>query len=140
MTIVSDQAEVVTGSLYQDGVQVAFRHKWIESEKHGHDIGEAAIKEWFGKYWLKHCRVRRIEHVIGNRRWMEFQDGPSELLLALYEANDLLFDLILDRVSHGWENLDIIVWAQDWGLPRDQVFSILLELNINCARLEPRFS
>ena len=62
------------------------------------------------------------------------------MLLALYEANDLLFDLILDRVSHGWENLDIIVWAQDWGLPRDQVFSILLELNINCARLEPRFS
>lgn len=139
MTIISDQAAHCIGSLYQDGVEEAHRHKWIESEKHGHDRGEAAIKEWFGKYWLRHCRVRRIEHVIGNRRWMEFQDGPSELLLELFETNDLLLDLILDRVSHGWENLDVIVWAMDWGLSMNDVQAILVELNINCARLEPRF-
>lgn len=140
MTMISSRAEASLGSLYQEGYLEADRHKWIESEKQGRDIGEAAIKEWFGKYWLRHCRVRRIEHVIGNRRCLEFQDGPSELLLSLYESGDLLFDLILDRVSHGWENLDVIVWAQDWGLPMDRVHGILLELNINCARLEPRFS
>ncbi len=137
MTIVSDQAEAI--SLYQDGYQTAQCHKWIESEKFGHDLGEAAIKEWFGKYWLRHCRIRRIEHVIGSSRCLEFQDGPSELLLSLYESNDLLFDMILDRVSHGWENLDVIVWAQNWGLSMEDVHTILLELNINCARLEPRF-
>jgi len=27
------------------------QHKWVESEKHGHDIGlESAIKDWIGRY------------------------------------------------------------------------------------------
>jgi hypothetical protein len=35
-----------------------FRHKWIESEKKGHDIGfDKALMEWIVKYrseWRKH--------------------------------------------------------------------------------------
>ena len=26
------------------------RHRWLESEKAGHDLGERAEKEWFTKY------------------------------------------------------------------------------------------
>lgn len=25
-------------------------YKWLESEKAGHDLGEAAVKEWIAKY------------------------------------------------------------------------------------------
>ncbi len=26
------------------------RHKWIESEKAGHDLGEAAVQDWINRY------------------------------------------------------------------------------------------
>lgn len=29
------------------------KHKWIESEKAGHDLGEEAVKEWIQKYAKK---------------------------------------------------------------------------------------
>ena len=139
MTVVSDRVGHLA-SLYQDGFHEAHRHKWIQSEKLGRDLGDAALHDWYGRYWSGYCRIKRIEHVIGDRCWQEFQDGPSQFLLDLYHSQDLLFGLILDRVSQGWENLDVIVWSIDWGLPMDRVQAILLELNINCARLEARFS
>lgn len=26
------------------------KHKWIESEKHGYDLGNTAVKDWIDKY------------------------------------------------------------------------------------------
>jgi hypothetical protein len=39
----------------------------------------------------------------------------------------------------GWENLDILIWAQDWGLPVERVIHILEILDINSRRLAHRF-
>jgi hypothetical protein len=48
---------------FQTQSQEILKHKWIESEKAGHDLGKAAIEDWIKKYadlW---------------RRWWEEQQG-----------------------------------------------------------------
>jgi len=35
---------------FQAQVQEILKHKWIESEKAGHDLGKAAIEDWIRKY------------------------------------------------------------------------------------------
>ena len=64
-------------------------------------------------------------------------DPPSESRAPLPSPplDPLLLDLILDRLKNGKENLDIIVWALDWGIPCDRVLNILEALDINSRRL-----
>jgi len=137
MAVVSTDQILEKVSVHAVSIEEAHRHKWIESEKRGHDLGEEAIRDWYCRYWLEYCRAKRIEHVIGRHSCREFEDGPSALVLNLLQSGDLLMQLILDRISQGWENLDVIVWGTQWGLPMEQIHEILLELNINCARLDP---
>jgi hypothetical protein len=54
----------------------------------------------------------------------------------LIVKGDLLTDCILDRVYAGYENLDIINWALDWGLPMDRVRHILKQIDVNQARFD----
>lgn len=35
---------------FQAQVQEILKHKWIESEKAGHDLGKSAIEDWIAKY------------------------------------------------------------------------------------------
>lgn len=137
MSVVSDQEALQKGSIQEGSLYEANLYKWIQSEKLGYDLGETAIREWYQKYWRIYCRVKRLDHVIGRECLQEFEDGPSEIILDLLKSNDLLLQLILDRVSQGWENFDVINWAIDWNLPTVQVREILEELNINCARFDP---
>ncbi len=127
-------------SLYSGSIHEANRYKWLQSEKLGYDLGENAIREWYQKYWGIYCRIKRLAHVVGQECLQEFDDGPSHLILELLQSNDLLLQLILDRVSEGWENFDVINWAIDWNLPTIRVREILEELNINCARMDPVIS
>ncbi len=123
-----------TVSVYHAGGLEAARHRWIESEKRGYDLGCAAEYEWYCQHWLTFCRYRRYEHLLGHCRFAEFGDGFGELGRLLRE-NDLLLERILDRMLSGWENLDLIVWARDWGLPMEQVIGHLTLIDINRARL-----
>jgi hypothetical protein len=57
---------VRNSSLYQEFLAERaeiLRHKWIESEKAGHDIGfERAAVDWLVKYrsaWYKQCKIFR---------------------------------------------------------------------------------
>jgi hypothetical protein len=127
-------------SLYEEGFVEAQRHKWIESQKRGMDVGMAALDDWYSRFWPHYCRHKRLEHLEGSRRWREFQDDDFGLIYSLMVEGDLLLDRILDRVQIGMENLDLICWAHDWGLPMDRVIQILTQLNLNCARLEPLLS
>ncbi|MBL4885553.1 MAG: hypothetical protein JKY95_13605 [Planctomycetaceae bacterium] len=140
MAVISNEQASSKFSLHAISIEEACRHKWIESEKQGRDLGHEAIRQWYCEHWLKYCRSKRIEHVIGCQAWQEFEDGPSSLILALLQSNDLLVQLIVDRLSQGWENLDVIVWGITWGLPMERIQEILLELNINCARFDPAIS
>jgi len=124
-------------SLYEEGLREAERHKWIESQKRGMDMGESALREWYQRYWFKYCRYKVLEHLEGSRSWREFSADDFGLIENLLSEGDLLLDLILDRAYFGMENLDIICWAHTWGMPMHRVIEILEQLDLNRARLEP---
>ena len=130
--------EVATGlSLYEEAVREADRHKWIESQKHGRDLGPQAVRDWFRNYWRSYCRCKQMEHLEGCRQWREFGDlGFGRFDLAR-DSSDVLLDRVLDRVRVGYENLEMITWAQEWGLPVERVLEILAIVDVNRARLEP---
>lgn len=124
-------------NLRGEALREAERHKWIESQKLGRDVGPPAIEEWYSRYWLPYCREKRLEHLRGSRCWDEFCDEQFGHLYSLIVAGDLLADRILDRVYAGLENLDIINWSLEWGMPVDRVIEILSQLDVNRARLDP---
>ena len=126
-------------SVYSDCEQEALRYKWIESEKAGHDLGEDAIRLWVKRHWWGYLRARWLEHLQGRRFWVELDRGDFGLLQREFHDNTLLLDRILDRLKSGQENLDIIVWAMNWGLPITPVLQILEALDINSRRLAHRF-
>ncbi len=127
-------------SVYVDGEQEAMRFKWIESERAGHDLGEAAIRRWVQCHWWGYLRARWLEHLQGKRFWVELDRGDFGLLQRRFVDESLLLDRILDRLKEGKENLDIIVWAQEWGIPIEPVLEILEALDINSRRLAARFA
>jgi len=126
-------------SVYVDCEQEALRFKWIESEKAGCDLGEAAIRRWVQCHWWGYLRARWLEHLQGKRFWVELDRGDFGLLERRFHTNTLLLDRILDRLKAGQENLDIICWAHDWGIDTDPVVQILEALDINSRRLAHRF-
>ncbi len=78
-----------------------------------------------------------MEHIRGSRCWQEFGDEDFGRIDSIRVTEHSLVDRILDRVDAGQENLDIINWALEWGLPMDRVVEILSQLDVNRARLEP---
>ena len=81
-----------TASIHDEARREAQRHKWIESQKHGRDLGDQAIRDWYRKYWRAYCRHRRIEHLRGRKRWAEFDDEPFGKIDALIASGDSLVD------------------------------------------------
>ena len=126
-------------SVYADCEVEAQRFKWIESEKAGHDLGEAALRRWVQCHWWGYLRARWLEHLQGKRFWVELDRGDFGLLQRTFHDNSLLLDRILDRLKSGQENLHIITWALDWGVPTEPVLRILEALDINSRRLAHRF-
>jgi hypothetical protein len=126
-------------SVHVESEQEALRFKWIESEKAGHDLGEEAIRRWVREHWWGYLRARWLEHLQGRRFWVELDRGDFGLLHKRFQDNSLLLDRILDRLKEKLENLDIICWGLDWGLPMGQVREILEALDINSRRLAHRF-
>lgn len=121
-------------SIHLEGEQEALRFKWIESEKAGCDLGPAAIKRWLKQHWWGYLRARWVEHLQGKRFWLELDRGDFGLLQRRFE-NALLLDCILDRIKAGQENLQIILWGIDWGIPCEQIREILGVLDINSRRI-----
>ncbi|QDT66433.1 hypothetical protein [Calycomorphotria hydatis] len=123
-------------SLYEEAYREAERHKWIESQKQGRDLGDFAIRDWYGNYWMLYCRHRRNEHISGEARWQEFESEKFGIRCNLVLTEGLLADRILDRIDAGLENLDIIQWAHEWGMPIDRVLHTLELIDVNRARVE----
>ena len=126
-------------SVYIDGEQEALRFKWIESEKAGRDLGEAALRRWVKEHWWGYLRARWMEHLEGKRFWVELDRGDFGLLQREFHDQTLLLDRILDRLKAGKENLDVINWAIDWGINMNAAIKILEALDINSRRLAHRF-
>ena len=126
-------------SLFAESELEALRFKWIESEKAGCDLGEAALRRWVQQHWGGYLRARWLEHLQGTRFWMELDRGDFGLLQRQFCDNTLLLDRILDRLKIGQENLDIILWALTFHISMEQVLDILSALDINSRRLAHRF-
>ena len=124
-------------SVYVDSVREAERFKWIESEKAGYDLGEEALKRWVRQYWHQYLRARLLEHLEGRVFWAELDRNDFGLLRRAFPEDRPLLDQIVDRLRCGSENLEIIVWAHDWGVPLSRVCAILERFNINARRLTP---
>ena len=126
-------------SVYAESEKEAQQYKWIESEKAGCDLGEAAIRRWVQNHWWGYLRARWLEHLHGKCFWVELDRGDFGLLQRRFNDNSLLLDRILDRLKTGQENLDVILWALDWSIPMGPVLEILEALDINSRRLAHRF-
>src|SRR5438270_2125904 len=126
-------------SIYEDCQREENRHKWIESEKAGKDLGETAVRQWVKQHWCGYLRACWLEHLQGKTFWIELDRGDFGLLTRRFEDQELLLDRILDRLKTGQENLQIILWAIDWHLPMQLVLDILTALDINSRRLSHRF-
>src|SRR5437763_15966161 len=94
-------------SVFDDGEQEALRFKWIESERAGHDLGEAAIRRWVQCHWWGFLRARWVEHLQVKRLWVELDRGDFGLLQLRFQDRNLLLARILDRLTEGKENRDI---------------------------------
>jgi hypothetical protein len=125
-------------SLYEDSENEIRCYKWIESEKAGRDLGVSAEQRWVKEHWWGYLRTRWVEHLEGKRRWKELGVGFG-LLRNRFDDNTLLLDRILDRFKAGKENLDIINWALDWGIPVEPLIQILEAIDINSCRLAHRY-
>ena len=125
-------------SLHQCGEEEAQRFKWIESEKAGRDLGETAIRTWIGRHWNGFLRHRWLEHLQGKTFWIELDQGDFGLLQTAFQASPLI-DPIVERLKHGCENLEIILWALKNRLPMSDVIEILEALDVNSRRIECRF-
>jgi hypothetical protein len=130
---------VSKASVYVDCEREAACFKWIESEKAGCDLGDQAIRRWVKQHWWGYLRARWLEHLEGKQFWEELDRGDFGLLRRRFHENTLLLDRILDRLKSGQENLDVILWALDWGISLADVRTILQALDINSRRLAHRF-
>ena len=115
------------------------RYKWIESERHGYDLGESAIRRWVKDHWRGYLRARWLEHLEGNRFWIELDRGDFGLLMKAFLDDQELLHRIVDRLKVGQENLDVLCWAEKNQIPTDAVVRILHALDINARRLLHRF-
>src|SRR4051794_31540231 len=122
-------------SVRDQGEQEAKRHKWIESEKAGRDLGEAAILCWVHEHWNGFLRARWLEHLQGRTFWIELDHNDFGLLQNEFRDSQLI-DEILARLKAGKENLDVLVWALDNGVRMQEVLEILEALDINSRRIE----
>jgi hypothetical protein len=122
-------------SVYDEGEEEAKRHKWIESEKAGRDLGEWAIRCWVKEHWNGFLRARWLEHLQGSTFWIELDRDDFGLLNDEYQGSKLVEEIV-DRLKAGQENLHILVWAIDKEIPTDEVVRVLEALNINSRRLE----
>lgn len=122
-------------SVYAESEREALQFKWIESERAGYDLGEEALKRWVKQYWTGYLRARLIEHLEGTRYWSELDLNDFGLLKREFGDDRLLLETIVDRLRAGQENLHIICWAEDFGIPMCRVRRILESININARRL-----
>jgi hypothetical protein len=130
---------VPTKSVYQDCIEEENRHKWIESQKAGYDLGEGCIHGWVRKHWQGYLRARWVEHLQGKCFWVELDRGDFGLLQREFHDQKPLLDTILDQLKSGKENLHVILWAIDNHTPTEPVLNILKALDVNSRRLVHRF-
>jgi hypothetical protein len=123
----------VCGDRYDE----ANRHRWIQSEKAGYDLAEAAIRDWVRRHWSGYLRARLLEHLRGTRFCMELDRAEFGILPDQFPDHPKLVGEIVERLAAGADNLTILTWAVETGQPMETVAAILQVIDINCPRFSP---
>ena len=55
---VNEETPVQKCSIHEDCQLEEDRHRWIESEKAGQDLGEVAVRQWVSQHWSGYLRAR----------------------------------------------------------------------------------
>jgi len=105
--------------------------KYLDWERLSYDIEPTASEHWRRRYWRLWFRRHWVEHVLGQRYWLEMGDENFGIFQRGERHNPLLVERVADRLIVGWENLGIILWASDWALDLHDVIEIIKTLNIN---------
>ncbi len=122
-------------SIFEEASREAYRHKWIESEKAGYDIGDGAIEDWHRRYWHRFVRERWIQHIRGREFWRELDNNDFGILNREFDDCRAQAETIANLLERGGENLDIIQWAIESGQDMNIVLHILGRLDLNAHRL-----
>lgn len=109
--------------------------KHLDWERFSYDIEETASEDWKRRFWRLWFRVRWVEHLLGDRYWIEMGEQNFGVLRRGEPHNPMLVSRVADRLIAGWENLNIILWASDWGLDLEEVIAVLKKININDVRV-----
>ena len=138
----TDSSQCVRKSLFSDCIEEENRHKWIESEKAGYDLGEGCVRQWVSEHWQVYLRAKWVEHLQGKCFWIELDRGDFGLLQREFRDCPQLLDLILVRLKSGQENLHLLayaIWACHDQFPTGRMIEILESIDINSRRLAHRF-
>lgn len=126
---------VTSLNLFEEASKEAYRHKWIESEKSGHDLGDSAIEDWYRHFWNKFVRERWIQHIRGDIYWPELDNNDFALLQNELTDCKPQVDKIIEILEEGGENLDLVQWAIDSNEDMDCIMRVLSRLDLNSHRL-----
>ena len=113
------------------------RHRWIESEKRGGDIGIRAYDHWIEHCWNGWVRSKLLEHMYGWRRWSAFKPDLFGLMrrgTVEREVPSSVLHRVAAILGQGGENLDVITWAVDGTDVLPNVLWLLEQIDINAAR------
>ena len=124
----------IPASVYDQAWQAAYRHKWIESERQGRDLGHAAIKDWSRLHFKRFYRWCHWLHLTG-QQW--FQEFPASQFNSVMDPRDEIERQVIHCFWDGQENLEIFLSAHGCGWPIERVRVVLSSLGINEARLSP---
>ncbi len=134
-----DDPTTLKKSVHRECIEEENKHKWIESEKAGYDLGEGSVKKWVTEHWRGYLRAKWVEHLQGKCFWIELDRGDFGLLQKKFQAQAELLNLILNQLADGKENLDVLEWAVANHIGTDLVREILEALDVNSRRLAHRF-
>jgi hypothetical protein len=128
---------VVVHSLTAHAIQALERHKWIESQKAGGNVGSRAYDDWLDRCWKGWTRSKLLEHLYGWRCWAAFDESDFGLFVRStvehHVAREVL-EQVAEILAGGGENLDVINWAVGNGAELDAILWLLDRIDINAKR------
>lgn len=122
-------------NLFEEASKEAYRHKWIESERAGHDLGDTAIEDWYRRFWNQFVRERWVQHIRGEVFWPELDNHDFGIVRSEFADCKPQLEEIIGILEKGGENLDIVQWAIESGEDMDCIMRVLARLDLNSHRL-----
>ena len=120
--------------IFELGLREALQHKWLESQRFGGDLGMLMVRDWCNKHWKIFQRFRRIDHLFGDCRILQFSDHDFGIWQGRDRFVDTTFELVKGTFLCGTENLHFDVWVKQHRLSSTVANEIFAKLDPNCVR------